>query len=239
MAIREIFYKNHNFNISYEIINPDKSIDFIVLHGWGSNKEIMKQAFGNKMKNFRHIYIDLPGFGKSSNDIILNTQDYANIIKIFLQDIKAKTDIIMGHSFGGKVALLLNPNILVLLSSAGIVEKKSLKVQMKIIIFKIFKNMGLSRMYKIFVSKDAQNLSKNMYETFKNVINEDFSKQFKDFSKQALIFWGKDDKTTPLSSGKQIHFFIKNSKFYSLSGNHFFFLKQGEFISHEILRSMI
>jgi hypothetical protein len=35
----------------------------------------------------------------------------------------------MGHSFGGKIAVRLQPKLLILLSSAGIPKKKSLKTR--------------------------------------------------------------------------------------------------------------
>ncbi len=235
MAIKEIFYNDKNFKISYEIINQGKLVDIIILHGWGSNKEIMKQAFSAYLQGFRHIYVDLPGFGNSSNDAILDSFDYAKILNIFLSDKKIKKDIIVGHSFGGKIATLLDPNLLVLLSSAGIVAKKPLSIKLKISLFKFLKNIGLGKFYKYFASKDVENLSQNMYETFKKVVNEDFIAVFKKFKKDALIFWGKEDTATPLSSGKEISKLIENSQFYVLEGDHFFFLKHSKFISDKIL----
>ena len=41
MAIKSIQYKQHTVDISYEIINPEATIDMIVLHGWGSNKALI------------------------------------------------------------------------------------------------------------------------------------------------------------------------------------------------------
>ena len=235
MAIRDIFYNGKNYRISYEIINKDKPVDILFLHGWGSNKEIMKQAFGAHMKGFRHIYVDLPGFGKSSNDSVLCSEDYKNIINNFIGEIKLKKDIILGHSFGGKIATLLEPSLLVLLSSAGIVVEKPLGVKMKIALFKFLKSLGLGGMYRFFASKDAENLSQNMYQTFKRVVDEDFRDIFKSYKGEALIFWGKDDTATPLSSGKEIHGLIKNSQFYEFEGDHFFFLNHAEEISKIIL----
>ncbi len=58
MAVKSINYKGREFEISYEIINPKKEKDILFLHGWGSNKEIMKSAFGREFEEFRHIYID-------------------------------------------------------------------------------------------------------------------------------------------------------------------------------------
>ncbi len=236
MAIKELFYRDKSFTISYEIINADKPVDIVFLHGWGSNKEIMKSAFGDKMKGFRHIYIDMPGFGRSSNEIVLDSVDYKKIINIFLSDAGIKKDIILGHSFGGKIATLLEPNLLVLLSSAGIVVEKPLGVKMKITLFKFLKSLGLGGMYRFFASKDAENLSQNMYETFKKVVDEDFRDIFRSYKGEALIFWGKDDTATPLSSGKEISRLIKNSQFYEFEGDHFFFLKHAKEISEEILK---
>ena len=49
MAIKSVEYKGELFEISYEMLNPSAQTDFIVLHGWGSNKELMKNALlGNK-----------------------------------------------------------------------------------------------------------------------------------------------------------------------------------------------
>ena len=72
MAIKQIKYSNKTFNISYEILNPRCKNTIVFLHGWGSNKEIMKQAFGEFLKDYKHIYIDMPGFGKLSKSLLHN-----------------------------------------------------------------------------------------------------------------------------------------------------------------------
>jgi len=196
MAIRDIEIDNKKFSISYEILNPDKQINIIFLHGWGSNKEIMK-VFSENFEEFRHIYIDLPGFGKSSNDYVLTTFDYAKIIDKFLKELNIKKDIIIGHSFGGKVATLLEPDLLVLLASAGIVLPKPLNVKMKIKFYKFLKAIGLSSFRNFFVSEDVRGMSENMYETFKNVVDEDFSDIFSKYKGDVLIFGGEEDTAVP------------------------------------------
>ncbi len=237
MAIREITYKNNSFAINYEIKNPTQKNSILFLHGWGSNKEVSKSAFYNLFSNYKHIYIDMPGFGKSKNENqILTTHDYYLITKEFLTTLNTTPKIIVGHSFGGKVATLLKPKLLVLLSSAGIVPKKSFKVRSKITIFKFFKSLGLGKLYKLFASKDVDGMNKNMYETFKNVVDEKFDEVFKSYDKKALLFWGREDDATPLESGKTMHSYIKNSLFYPLEGNHYFFLepKNAKFIEEKI-----
>jgi len=234
MAVKSIQYNNHTMDINYEIINPHANVDLIVLHGWGSNKEIMKKAFSPYMSSFRHIYIDLPGFGKSTCNVSLKTEDYARIIELFLIHLNASVDIILGHSFGGKIALLLEPQVLVLVASAGIYLPKPITIKLKIAFFKLFKMVGLSNIRSLFIAQDAKDLSKPMYETFKNVVDEDFSKEFSSFTKKALLCWGKDDTATPLSSAKKMHQLIKGSTLEVYDGDHFFFMDKGEDIADKI-----
>lgn len=230
MAVKEIKYGGKIYRISYETANPANKDVALFLHGWGANKEIMKKAFGMYFKDFRHVYVDMPGFGASSMHGALATKDYAKIMKSFLDELGASPKIIFGHSFGGKVATLLNPEYLALLSSAGIVAKKPLWVRFKIALFKFLKLFGLGFLYKFFATKDVKGMSKTMYETLKNVVDEDFSSKFADFGGKAFIFWGEEDKATPLKSGERVSRLIKNSEFHALKGDHFFFLLHARYI---------
>lgn len=230
MAVKEVKYGGKIYRISYETINPANKDVALFLHGWGANKEIMKKAFGAYFKDFRHVYVDMPGFGASSMHGALATKDYAKIMKSFLDELGANPKIIFGHSFGGKVATLLNPQYLALLSSAGIVAKKPLWVRFKIALFKFLKLFGLGFLYKFFATKDVKGMSKTMYETLKNVVDEDFSSKFADFGGKAFIFWGEEDKATPLKSGERVSRLIKNSEFHALKGDHFFFLLHARYI---------
>ena len=221
MALRKINVDGKEFEINYDIINPGNKKNIIFLHGWGSNKEIMK-VFKDDFKDLRHIYIDMPGFGKSPNPYVLTTLDYAKIIDNFLKELNIKKDIIIGHSFGGKVATLLKPDFLVLLASAGIVMPKPFSVRVKIRTYKLLKILGLSKFRKFFVSRDVNGMSENMYETFKNVVDEDFSDVFVNYKGKVLIFGGKEDTAVTPEAIKKQGKFLK-SKVIMLSGNHYFF----------------
>ena len=234
MATKSLIVDNKNFDISYEIVNPSGTKDIIFLHGWGSNKDIMKNVFSPYLKDFRHIYIDLPGFGKTGNTYELTTIEYSKIVDEFLKLLNSSKDIIAGHSYGGKVATLLNPKNLVLLSTAGILEEKSFEVKAKIFFAKFLNALGLKNITKAFRSKDVNTMSENMYATFKNVVNEDFTSYFSNFSNNALIFWGKEDTATSLESGKKISTLIKKSTFISYDGDHYFFVKNVKDISERI-----
>lgn len=234
MAIKQIRYKQSILDISYKILNPQSKVDLIILHGWGSNKNLMEQSFSPYMKGFRHIYIDLPGFGKSTCPCPLETSDVARIVELLMIYINASKDIILGHSFGGKVALLLEPKVLVLVSSAGIYINKSLKVKVKIALFKTLKKFGFTKLHSFFVADDAKSLSEPMYETFKKVVNEDFTYEFEHYKSKALVCWGRNDTATPLQSGKKIHSLLEDSTLKIYDGDHYFFMKHAQDMSKEI-----
>jgi pimeloyl-ACP methyl ester carboxylesterase len=234
MAIKEVTYQGNQFKLSYELQNPTASESILILHGWGSNKEIMKQAFAQTLPQYKHIYLDMPGFGKSPNSMVLTTKVYASIVEIFLKELQVMPHIAMGHSFGGKVATLLGTPCLVLLSSAGVVTEKPWSVKVKIATFKLLKPLGMQKVRELFVSNDVKGMSQAMYETFKNVVDEDFEAEFSKSESHALCFWGKEDTATPLYTGEKISHLIERSEFYPLDGDHYFFLQHNQYIANII-----
>ena len=240
VASKELVCGGESYKISYEISNLQHAEYILVLHDWGANKALMSRVFADKFRRYALVCVDLPGFGASSQPAhALGSEDYAEIMRAFIAAFGRQPAAIMGHSFGGKIAALLAPRNLILLSSAGIIEPKPFAVRAKIAIFKILKRLGLAGLWRAFASKDAAGMSKTMYETLKNVVNEDFRDIFPALSPQnALIFWGKDDRATSLKSGELIHSLIKNSKFYPLEGDHFFFLQSAEFIGEQIEKEL-
>lgn len=229
-------FEGNRFEIAYEMIDHQMDRWIVFLHGWGSNKGLMKQAFGHCFEGFNHLYIDLPGFGQSQNHIALKTTQYAQILKIFFESLQIDPleNMIVGHSFGGKVAALLAPKELVLLSSAGIIEPKPLKIKAKIYLAKFVKKIGFS--YKGLRSKDANGLNEGMYQTFKNVVDEDFSSIFASLPSKTYIFWGTQDRATSLVSGEKIASLIHLSHFLAFEGDHYFFLKYAKEIDDQIQR---
>lgn len=229
MALKGISYKNYNFEINYSLVQNDAQRNMLLIHGWGSNKELMRLAFENYFSDFNHIYIDLPGFGASSNDVFIDTFDYANIVDIFLDTIsvngKFGADVVLGHSYGGKIALLLGREI-ILLSSAGIVLEKSLTTRLKIKLAKLAKLLNLN--LNFLRASDARTLSPVMYEVFKHIVDEDFSMYYRDFKYRASIFWGDKDIATPIESFERIRGLMSEGRFFVLQGDHYFFLKQGK-----------
>ncbi len=239
MAQKEILYQNRPFPVAYEMVRPQVSKTLLFLHGWGSNKEIMKGAFGDRFLDYRLLFVDMPGFGKSPNEeAILQTDDYAAIMQHFLDALSIRPVAVFGHSFGGKVALLMHPPLLVLLSSAGIVMPKPLRIRLKIALFKKLKRFGGSRLRALFASEDVSGMPPHMYETFKRVVDEDFFERFRRYEGKALLFWGKSDTATPPAAGRQIASLIKHGEYFEMEGDHYFFLHHSAAIETQTLKAL-
>ena len=109
--------------------------DVLFLHGWGCNSSIFC-AFQSRLKEFNTIAVDLYGFGNTNLPTEAkdgwSSVDYADKIAVFIKSQNLKNLTVVGHSFGGRIAIVLcakYPELvsrLVLISSAGL-KRFSLK----------------------------------------------------------------------------------------------------------------
>ncbi len=70
------------------------------------------------------------------------------------------------------------------------VTVKPWSVKVKIATFKLLKPLGMKKIRALFVAPDAQGMSHEMYETFKNVVNEDFESTVCQKQEQSAVFLG-------------------------------------------------
>lgn len=206
----------------------------IFLHGWRSEGSIWR-GVGNALKDNVSIYaLDMPGFGKSPLESSFKIQDYIDIVSSFIKKLELKNVILVGHSFGGRVAIKLSatqPELvekIVLVDSAGFVQNRKNYTAVAKMVKPIFKPafMQSSRkwIYKKIGAEDYVT-TPELKETFLNIINEDLSGYLSEIKKPTLIIWGEDDKDTPVEFAKTMKEEIKNSKLVILSGaGHYSFI---------------
>lgn len=210
----------------------------VLLHGWGVSGEVFLPLADFLRKNsFRAYVLDFPGFGKSPiPKKALNLNDYLKIVRELIEKEIKEEVILVGHSFGGRVAIkfsALYPQLikkLILIDSAGFV-KRGFKIWLIRIFSKLFKpifNLPIFSSLKIKIYKKLNTedylLNPELKETYKNIVKEDLKEFLPKITIPTLIIWGKEDKITPLSWGKRINKLISQSKFYEIKGGHFSFL---------------
>ena len=92
-------------NIKTNYIQYGEGQDIVLLHGWGQNIEMMK-PLGDKLVDYRITILDLPGFGFTEEPKdIWTVKDYASYLDEFLKAVNVKKPILIGHSFGGRIAI--------------------------------------------------------------------------------------------------------------------------------------
>ena len=116
-------------NINFIQYGNKKGKNVVLLHGWGQNISMMDPIGKRLEKDFHITNIDLPGFGNSSEPTYGYTiYDYYEVIDELLTKLKIDNPILIGHSFGGRIAIVYaakkKVDKLVLLSSPF---KRSLK----------------------------------------------------------------------------------------------------------------
>jgi pimeloyl-ACP methyl ester carboxylesterase len=189
----------------------------------------------NKLKNrFRCTLIDLYGFGKSIHpNYPLNLKDYTNAVKEIIDHYYMSNIIIIGHSFGGRIAIqyctmFSNVDKLILIDSAGIKPHRNFKYYFKLLKYQIRKKLNLKDSH--LGSIDYKSLNCVMKQTFVNIVNFNQKLTLKNIKIPTLIIWGEEDKETPLYMAKILNRKIKKSKLCIIKdAGHFSFID--DFIS--------
>ncbi len=202
----------------------------LILHGWGlSKKPYEKLTQLLTEKNFTVYSIDLPGFGSEplmSHSMDLN--DYVAFVHAFIKKNKLSPVIVIGHSFGGRVALKYAwkypQNVSkVILSGVPVIRHMS---TFKKIAYLFSKSGGM--ILRIFPAQIQNVFKKLLYysigewdyyksnglrEVFKNIINEDVLQYVKESKVPVILVWGENDTVTPSSDVPTIKKQAKNVEY--------------------------
>ena len=159
-------------NVYYEICGKG-NIPILFLHGWGGNVNSFKFITNYLNFNYKAIFVDFPPFGKSEEPLVEFTiHDYAEMVEQILSINNIINPIVVAHSFGGRVALILATKIklksMLLTASAGIKPRRGLKYYFKICKHKLCNKLNIKSKGG---SKDYQNVSNGFKQTFKNIVN--------------------------------------------------------------------
>ena len=216
----------------------------IFLHGWRSSALVWKPVIErvSEQTNFQIYALDFSGFGQSElPKRTFTLLDYSNLLKDFIQKLDLRNVCLVGHSFGGRVAIKLAsvnrdfPSKLVLVDSAGF-KIRSTRNRIFRVLAKIVKPVFRLPGLRGFRAKIYQSLGAEDYvatpqtrETFVNIVNEDLTALLPLIRQETLIFWGENDTVTPLMFALVFKENIKNSQLITIAdAGHFCFLDQTE-----------
>ena len=223
--------KVKDININY--IQYGEGKDIVLLHGWGQNIEMMK-PLGDPLSNkYKITIIDFPGFGESEEPKTAWTiDDYSEMLGEIIKKLNIKKPILMGHSFGGRVAIRYSANNkiekLVLFGSPCIRKQQPLSLKTKVL--KKLKTLpGLDgigeKMKKYIGSRDYKAASPMMRQILVNTVNEDLSEYAKKIEEPTLLIWGDNDTEEPVEEARELEKIMIDAGLVVLPGSHYAYLE--------------
>ena len=198
----------------------------LFLHGWGGNA----RSFASAMNYFASggrtcVAPDFPPFGSSSQPPEnWSLGDYTDMTVALLDKLGIEKAVVVGHSFGGRVAIDLASRTervakLALVDAAGLRPRRGIKYRLRRARFRLAKAAGTDT--QKFYSPDWRALPPAMRGVFARVVAEDLTPRLPYITCPTLIVWGDKDRDTPPYMAKRLHKGIKNSKIAMIDGGHF------------------
>lgn len=241
----------NDLNINY--INKGEGRSVLIIPGWGATIETYMPII-NSVSTYANVYcLDIPGFGKSQQpNTAWDLEDYTNFIIKFIKSQNIKELDLIGHSNGGRIIIKLATtknidfkiNKIILISSAGIVHKKTLSQKIRIYSFKFcrkilqikyinkyFPNL-LDKLRRFFGSNDYKNANPILRQSLVKLVNEDLKHLLPKMQAPTLLIWGDKDNATPLADAKIMVKIIPDAGLVNIKGgSHYVFLEQPFYIN--------
>lgn len=201
----------------------------IILHGWGLERSTYKTLISLLQKKGYEVFaIDLPGFGAEPlKNTLMNLDDYIEFVRNFEEEKKIIKPIIIGHSFGGRIALKYAwkyPGEVSKIILTGVPIIRHITIRGKIgymlaITFgKLFsllpKNFKIKIRKIIYFAIGEWDYYKAgpLKQVFENIINEDLTQYVKEVQVPIYLIWGALDRLTPVSDVEKIEKLNSNVK---------------------------
>jgi pimeloyl-ACP methyl ester carboxylesterase len=189
-----------------EVYGPDAP-DVLALHGWGRRGN----DFAATLDGLSALAPDLPGFGVSpAPDQVVGADAYADIVARLLDEF-ARPPVVVGHSFGGRVAVCLaakHPEKVGPLVITGAPLIRLVTGRRPPIAYRAARWMhragvlGDERMERLKRSRgsaDYRAATGVMRDILVKVVNESYEGQLRRITAPVHLIWGENDREVPVS----------------------------------------
>jgi len=243
--------------VNYEIVGEGPAI--LLLHGWGGCIGSMGPIQSSLAREYRVLTLDLPGFGLSQMPPEQwGSAEYARCVWQLLAELDVTEVLcVVGHSFGGKVAIHLAlqqrglVGALILVGTPGVRLPPSKRTRRRIATVKLVRRIAkalpqrprhlVEKLLSRLGSEDYRNAGP-MRDILVRVVNEDLRTDLSALDIPTLLIWGQFDDATPVEIGRVMEASIAGSGLVVLEqSGHFPYLDEPQAFSAIVgsfLRSM-
>lgn len=236
---------------------------WVLLHGWSRSLRDFDTfcQLALSQKEFPWIArFDLPGFGNSPEPTEpLGSKGYGQLVSRAIQEVLDQMPqndnlkiVVVGHSFGGRVALNLTglddiPFALagLVLSGVPLIRNNKVAAQPKLgyrlmrylAKHKIVSPEQMEKARERYGSSDYRNSKGVMREIFVKVVNEDYSPLLEKLSVPALLLWGDGDSAAPIKVAWQAKEICPRFvTVESVAGDHFVVLSDPSLLLRSVIK---
>lgn len=194
--------------------NPADAVNLVFLHGWGGSRDSLRGIALLFQHSHRVHLIDLPGFGQAPmppED--WGTSNYTDLVQAYLQDRVAGASILVGHSFGSRLAIRIAarrpPRIraAVLMAAPGLpmpgfsrsrLRRSAIRALRRVLIATkpVVGQRAIDWHTRRYGSKDYLAAS-GLRAVLVRTVNEDLTDSARAIACPVLLVWGSDDTETP------------------------------------------
>jgi Predicted hydrolases or acyltransferases (alpha/beta hydrolase superfamily) len=237
-------------SIYYEQYGDKGKPEVLLLHGWMCDTTLFAPIAKALCEKMHVTVIDFPGHGKSGRPPEpWGVPEYAEAAYEMMKQLQIAPCSIIGHSFGGRVAIWLCANRpqmvtkLIITGGAGLrkpqteeAKKRSAQYEKLKKRYLWMKNTGLfgslpdklaKALREKYGSKDYNHLDDEMRKTFVKVINLDLRSLLPSIKAPTLLVWGDKDTETPVWMGETMVAEIPDAALIIFEGgSHYAYLEQ-------------
>ena len=219
-----------------------KGSPLLLLHGWGTSLDTFGPMAEDLGRFNRITAFDFPGHGQSDLPPgAWTVDDFVRLTRSVMADLGIERASVLGHSFGGRVAIKLaaahpeKVDRLVLVDAAGVPPPQTIRRRLKRLASRFANMVGrlgrpgqaVRRRIVARIASPDYKAAGPLRDTFLAVVREDLRPVMPQIKAPTLLIWGESDDDTTLADAHAMEKLIPGARLLILkNAGHFSYMDQ-------------